>query len=465
METRQHRRPARRSAVLAVAIAAALAGGGASAQSERERELEARVAQLEAIVQQLLDQQQVLRQETAQVKEEQSAQAARLDAIPATSLPAGTAPIQAGTITPGANPGTRFGFGGFIKLDAMLTHTSDGELADGPGAARALYLPGGIPVGGTDEGTDLDAHAQFSRFWLSADTTLDSGDRLRGYLEFDLFGNALGNEAATNTYGVTIRHAYATWNNWLGGQTWSNFQDVAALPDSVDFIGPTDGTTFVRQAQIRYTRGNWSFSAENPETLVTPYYGGSGRISSDDNSLPDLTARYTRKGDWGHFGIAGLLRQLKYENPATGHDDSITGFGISASGRWVLGANDDLRYMLTAGRGISRYIGLAITNDAVVDADGDLDAIDTLAGFVGWRHVFSPKLRTNLFYARSQYDNDVAHTGLGITRMVHSVHANAIWTPLPKLDLGVELIYGVRELESGADGDLARVHFHAKYNF
>jgi hypothetical protein len=48
---------------------------------------------------------------------------------------------------------------------------------------------------------------------------------------------------------------------------------------------------------------------------------------------------------------------------------------------------------------------------------------------------------------------------------VHSVHANAIWTPLPKLDLGMELIYGERELESGADGDLRRLHVHARYSF
>ncbi len=465
MKPQQQGKPPRRTTCLAFAIAASLSGSVAFAQTDRERALEERVAQLEAVVQQLLDQQQTIRSETAAVRTEQSAQAARLDSMPAAApLPAGTAAIQASTLTPGANPGTRLTYGGFIKLDAMATNTGDGELPDGPGGARALYLPGAIPVGGTDEGSDIDMHAQFSRFWLSADTTLDSGDKLRGYLEFDLFGGALGNEAATNTYGVTIRHAYATWNNWLAGQTWSNFQDVAALPDSVDFIGPTDGTTFVRQAQLRYTTGNWSFSAENPETLLTPH-GGGARISSEDNSLPDFTLRYTRKGDWGHFGIAGLFRQLKHENPATNTDDSITGYGVSASGRFVLGPKDDIRYMLTAGRGISRYIGLAITNDAALDPTGELDAIDTLAGFVAWRHAFSTKFRTNLFYARSQYDNDTTNTGLGITRQVHSVHANAIWSPLPKLDLGVELMYGVRELENGADGDLTRLHFHAKYSF
>src|SRR5690606_556444 len=111
-----------------------------------------------------------------------------------------------------------------------------------------------------------DFHAQFSRFGLGVDHVTANGDKLKGYVEADFFGggsNALaGNETATNTYAVTLRHAYVSWNNWLAGQTWSNFMDVAALPDAVDFVGPTDGTVFVRQAQVRYTKGPWSVSLE-----------------------------------------------------------------------------------------------------------------------------------------------------------------------------------------------------------
>jgi hypothetical protein len=461
MTARSITMPKRLALASAIAVATAMSGA-AFAQTDKERELEQRVAQLESMVRQLMAQQEAMRGEHVEVREQQQAQAARLDALPV--VPEGARPIQATTLTPGANPGTSFSYGGFIKLDAMITDTSDGEIPDGS-VGRLLYLPGGIPVGGESESPDMDVHAQFSRFWLAADTTLDSGDKLRGYLEFDLFGGALGNEVATNTYGVTVRHAYATWNKWLAGQTWSNFQDVAALPDAVDFIGPTDGTTFVRQAQIRYSSGPWSISAENPESIITPFEGNAGRIVSDDNSLPDLTARYTRKGDWGHFGIAGLFRQIKLENTTTDIDDSIAGYGLSASGKWVLGAKDDIRYMVTGGRGISRYVGLAISNDAVLDEAGDLESIDLLGGFVAWRHAFSPTFRTNLFYARTDFDNDAELTGLGITKRVHSIHANAIWTPLPKLDLGMELIYGERELESGADGDLRRLHFHARYSF
>jgi hypothetical protein len=437
-------RPSRRPLAVALSLALALPAL-AQAQSERELQLEARVAELERLVRQLVER-----------------EAAAPVAPAAAPAPAGNA-LQATRITPGANPGTTFSYGGFVKLDAMLTDTDGGEIADSS-TGRLLYLPGGIPVGGASEGTDLDSHVQFSRFWFSTDTRLDSGDVLKGYLEMDLFGGALGNEVATNTYGVTVRHAYASWNRWLAGQTWSNFQDVAALPDAVDFIGPTEGTVFVRQAQLRYTNGPWSVSVENPETVLTPFNGNAGRIASDDNNLPDLTARWIRRGDFGHFTVAGLLRQLKHET-TTGIDDSATGFGLSVSGKFQLGAADDLRYMLTAGRGISRYIGLATSNDGVLDGAGRIDTIGVTAGFVAWRHVFSPSLRSNLYWSAAHYDNDIALTGPGITKSVSSLSGNLIWTVLPKLDLGVELRLAERELESGADGDLRRLHFHAKYSF
>src|SRR5690606_8235367 len=141
-----------------------------------------------------------------------------------------------------------------------------------------FYFPGATPVAADGNGraaSYTDVHAQFSRFWLGADTTTDNGDKLKAYIEADMYGggsNAFaGNEVITNTYAVTLRQACVSWNNWLAGQTWSNFQDVAALPDTVDFTGPSEGTVFSRQAQLRYTKGAWSFSAENPQTTITPF--------------------------------------------------------------------------------------------------------------------------------------------------------------------------------------------------
>lgn len=452
-------RAGRRRPLAMALFVALLAPGMALAGTAKEQELEARVAQLEAQVQALLASQQ---QTQAQIADTRT----QLDAVDARhpAPPAGKQPIQATAINSSANPNTTFSYGGFIKLDAMATDTSDGRIADGA-AGRLFYLPSQIPVGdaGADGGDPYtDVHAQFSRFWFSADTVTDGGDKLKAYIEADMYGggsNALaGNETSTNTYALTLRQAYVSWNEWLAGQTWSNFQDTAALPDAVDFVGPTDGTIFVRQAQLRYSKGPWSFSLENPQTTVTSYLGAS-RFNSGDNLMPDLTGRWTAKGGWGHFSVAALLRQFKYG------DETSSGAAVSVSGKFNLGAKDDIRYMANAGSGIGRYMAFGLGTDTVLDANGELHALDGYGGFVAWRHVFSPKLRSNLYYSAAIFDNDPSLIGYGATERAQSLHANLIFSPIPKLDVGAELTFGKRELEDEREGDLKRLQTTVKYSF
>ncbi len=451
-----------RKPLAAALFVALVAPGLALAQTPREKALEARVADLERQVQLLLSAQQQQQGQISQAQEQvsqvQAAQAER------PVVPAGKQPIQATTVTPGAAPGTTFKFGGFIKADFLATQTGDGQLAD-DATGRALYLPGQTPVhgaGGSGQRSDVDynAHAKFSRFNLGVDHVTESGDKAGALVEMDFFGNSLGNQTATNTYGVTLRHAYMYWNNWLAGQTWSNFMDAASLPEAVDFVGPTDGVLFVRQAQIRYTNGGFSVALENPETTLI------GLGNSDRGSLPDLTLRYGWKGDWGTFGVAGLLRQLKVDNNTTGADATKAAGGLTLGGKWVMGGSDTLHYQLTGGEGISRYVGLGITADSAYDAIRDeLHPTGVVAGYVGWRHAFSPKLRTNLIYARSDYDNESAITGNLVTKSVQSIRGNVFYTPMPKVDVGAELMYGVREIENGNKGDIRRVQFTTKYSF
>jgi hypothetical protein len=262
--------------------------------------------------------------------------------------------IQANSITPNAASGTSFLFTGYAKVDGLWTDTPDGEIAEGT-SGRDYYVPSATPIGGVDEGTDFDSHAKQTRLIFGTDTPLDGGDKVSTRFEVDFFGSSLGDQRVTNTYAPVLRHAYVQWREWLAGQTWTNFQDIATLPDSVDFIGPTDGTVFVRQPQVRYTKGGFSASLENPETTITPYVGtlpptstGNDRITTDDSVLPDFTARYTWKGSWGHFSVAGLARELKYEQPSASFKANIWTAAGSLSGKFVLG-KDDIRYMLLGG--------------------------------------------------------------------------------------------------------------------
>lgn len=419
------------------------------AQTAKERELEARIAELEKIVAQL----------AAELSARPGASAAMQSAEKA-EIAQEAANAVAAQMMPAANPGTRFGYGGFIKFDAMTSRTDSGRIAEGS-AGRMFHLPSSIPTGGGNAQTYTDLGAQFSRFWLSADHASDAGDKLKAYIEVDFFGGGssqLGNETATNTHGLTLRHAYVSWNNWLAGQTWSNFMDVAALPDSLDFIGVTDGTVFVRQAQIRYTQGAWSFALENPQTSVQPHLGGA-RYNSGENRLPDFSARWQNKGDWGHFSVAGMLRQYRAQGA------SANGASLSVSGKFNIGTQDDLRYAINIGQGIGRYLALGLGADVMVDAHGELEPLTGSGGFIAWRHAFNDRLRGNLMYAAAHFDNDTDLTGLGITRSTQSLHANLIWSPLPKLDVGAEIGWGERTLENGQSGEIQRIQTSVKYSF
>jgi hypothetical protein len=454
MHDRHDSRPAiRRMIATTLAIAALGCSAGALAQTTKEAELEARIAELEKLV-----------------KELSAKQAAAAPAAPAAAAPAkpAAAPIQTASITPNAAPSTSFLITGFVKADGLFTDTEYGDVPSGAG--RDFYVPGSTPVPGVSgvspessdaESVDFNAHAKQTRINFGTDTILEGGDKLMTRFEIDFYGSAGGNERVNNSNGPVMRHAYVQWRNWLVGQTWSNFMDVATLPEAVDFIGTTDGTTFVRQPQVRYTIGGFSLSAENPETSITPF-GGGAQITADDSRLPDITARYAFKGDWGHIALAGLLRELSYET-ATIDDTSWTG-ALSLSGKFNVFSKDDIRWMLLGGN-LGRYVGLNFANDAVLDSGGDLEGIDGYAGFIAYRHVWTPKLRSTFSYAMQDYDNDSDLTGLTANKSSDSWTINLFYSPLPKLDIGAEYRRANREVENGDNGDLDRLQLTTKYSF
>lgn len=180
--------------------------------------------------------------------------------------------------------------------------------------------------------------------------------------------------------------------------------------------------------------------------------------------VPDLVVRYNMKGDWGTFTVAGTYRELAYNNNA-GIDDSTGGYGISLSGKFVFGNKDDFRWMASTGSGMGRYMGLNTANGAVLDADGNLHAIDSWGAFGSFRHLWSDKWRSNATLGYLSVDNDTELTGMGVTKTASSVHLNLIYSPQPKLDFGIEFMYADREIESGADGDMTRLQFSAKYAY
>ena len=422
---------------LTAAILLGLAGNAGAATNE---ELEARIEQLEATIAMLV--------------------AAQEDSPRLEQLPRPEAKWPTPEDTDGSN--SSYSFGGYVKLDAMVTDYGNGDVAPN-NPIRQFYIPALVPVNGDPtEGPDYRMQAQETRISFKSDHDLANGKSAQTYIELDFFLSDLGNERVSNSFQPRMRHAYFKYDKWLFGQTWTTFQDVAALPENLDFIGPAESTAFGRQPMIRYTSGPLELAIENSQTTLTPNGGGT-RIVTDDDAIPDLTARYTMKlANGGYVKVAGLLRSLYYD--IDGQSDDTLGYGVSVSGKHFFG-RDDVRWMASTGSGMGRYFGVNISNGGVLDADGNIEAISQWGAFASYRHFWRGSWRSNLTVGYTSIDNPVNLTGTGVTKDVYSVHANLLYSPVPRMTIGGEYIFAKRQLESGADGDLSRLLFSAKYAF
>ena len=411
-----------------------------------DAELEARIAALEALVENLSAQLEAERTETDR-------DIVRLERAQPASVAGFSEQVDGMMLGE-----TNVRVGGFIDFDAHVTNLSDGAIGSSS-IARDFHIPGATPIGG-DSTTTTDFTAQASRIFIAGDRDID-GNKISGYFELDFLGSMQGNERVSSSFSPRLRRAYIDVNGLRIGQEWSTFQNTSAIPESASFLTLSDGMIFMRQAQVRFTKGNWQFALENGDTTITPV--GGGRIEADSNTVPDAVVRYNHSGDFGNISFSGLARQLRYET--TGIEEDAFGYALSVAGKLNIGNGDDVRFSLTGGEGLGRYIGLNAANAAAINpVTGELDPIASYGGLIAWRHPFGDTARLNIGYSGLFIDNP-SYVASSMTQSVQSVYGAVLWDIAPRVTMGAELLLGTRENEAGASGDISRFTFSTKYTF
>ncbi|MDH3233903.1 MAG: porin [Alphaproteobacteria bacterium] len=407
----------------------------------------------------------------------EAAQRRKRRVAPAAAVEAGAKPRS--WKLPGTN--TSMQIGGYAKLD--IIYDINGNTGDSIG----LHPADGSPAANRQQHFRL--HARQSRFWIRTWTPTDWGE-LETHIQGDFFG-AGGNQIVSNSDTFRARHLYGRLGPVLAGQTWSAFMILESLPDVLDFSGPA-GTTFIRQAQLRYTHSfgggtTFVFSIENPETSVGAAFnntlagsgvvlngapGGVATIGQDP--IPDFIVGLTHTWGSGRASIRALFRQINY-NDGISISDSVFAWGITGGFGWRFN-NRRTAIGMSAyyGRGIGRYTAAAGNAIAVVaNGAGSAFSLRTVAQYGGqiWiQHRWTDTLRSNLVYGRirNDYIQQVTggkNAGGSATQDNWTIHANLIWRPVPRVDIGVEYIYGFNGLVNSANGELHRVQVSFKYNF
>jgi hypothetical protein len=302
--------------------------------------------------------------------------------------------------------------------------------------------------------------ARQSRLGVQATLPIE-GQSLYTKFEFDMFG--VGDDVGENT--IRLRHAYGEYGHWLAGQTNTLFMDADLFPNTIDYWGPA-GMVFIRNPQIRWTpvKGDSSFAI----AIESPYNDVSNSGTSSlqgDSKLPDFTAQYRSKQDWGHFQIAGILRSLAYETTASGNDpsDSTLGWGVDLSSNFKFGT-DTLRLGVVHGNGIGNYLNDGGGDNDLATNGVDVDAVPLTGIIAYYDHAWDEKWTSAIGYSTIMVDNSELHPASAYSRVEYA-SVNLLKAVNSKMMMGGELLYGTRTDNSGADGNDVRVQFSMKYSF
>jgi outer membrane DcaP-like protein len=352
-------------------------------------------------------------------------------------------------------PGTKtfMKIGGYAKSDATFDPRPAGD--------QERFIPSSIPIPApTANVNNSTISARPSRINVDFLVPTQTARTIRFFLEVDFFGSS--------STTPRLRHAYAQGKNLLVGQTFSNFMDPDAGPDTLDFQGPNSQVS-IRNPQMRYTfrlgkTTTTSISIEKPSSDVsfkTPEF------SSQPNSpSPDGTVQFRHDMDFGHVQLAALFRDISAFLP-DGRSDSVFGWGFNLSGLFKVG-KDNLTYQGAYGNGIARYIndssGLGIDAAVISTLDPRLEAVPMVAAYGGYQHLWFSKLRSSVVYGFLQSENTPAQVSSAFHRSGYGA-ANLIWSPIPQLSFGSEFLYGWRVNKDNSTGNAPRVQISAKYNF
>ena len=352
---------------------------------------------------------------------------------------------------------------GYVKLDAIWSDRSAGVDSVGDQQLSPSLIPVG-PTAGEHKTDQVTFHARQSRLALGTSTPTSYGD-LTTYIETDFFG-ADGNESSTNSNGLRVRHAYGALGRLLAGQTWSNFFDEQAYIETLDFGGPA-GEIFVRQAQVRWTEklahGDWSVSAENPESLVA-VPGNATPFRADSDHSPDFTARVRHTLGGATYSAGALVRNIHVDSAALGANSGKWGGAVAFTGIVAAGKRDDLRFNANFGNAIGRYQVGAFFPDGYLAVDHTLHLAHQSSGYIAFRHFWTPALRSTVEYSAANSTPPGA-TAAGINKSDRSQHLNLIWSPVRAVNLGAEYIHAQRTVVGGDRGSLNRLQFSAQYSF
>ena len=324
----------------------------------------------------------------------------------------------------------------------------------------------------------MDGH-NFSSFRQSRmgvkTTTPTTLGELKTTFEFELFG--VGVDAGQTAF--RLRDVYGELGHFAAGQTDSPFMDGSTFPNSLEYWGP-NGMVYFKNVQFRFS----PLQGDNELVFAAERPGASGDAGIYANRIelqnvqgrfpaPDLSTHYRATRPWGHVQIAGIWREIEWDDLLDDRFDlsgRATGWGINTTSN-VKFAKDTLHLGAVYGRGIENYM-----NDAPIDVGIENNFLNPITPVRGtalpilglmafYDRTWSDKFTSSGGYSRANIDTSDGQNPSDFKTGQYAL-GNLLYYPVPNVMFGGEFQWGRRDNNGdGFRADDYRVQFSFKYNF
>jgi hypothetical protein len=344
------------------------------------------------------------------------------------------------------------------RLDMMMDSRNSGN--------PDRFVPAQIPLEGTPQyggGTQFNMNAKGSQLSLDVRAP-DLPGNFRFYYNNDFFGSG-------GAMGYRLKQLYGQFFNVTAGYTFSIFEDPDIWPDTVDYEGP-NSAVFARQPTARYLwaiNDHWqmNFGVQQPSSDIDGGPAGSPfNGASANNQAPDggFNVRW-EDAKIGHVQFATILRDLGARNPGVVDDQNVLGWGLNLSSGINVFERDSMQAQLTYGEGIFHFANdNFFNNDAAYDASGRLQALPYFGALAGYTHHWSDNFRSTASFGFINLDNELSQ-GPDAYHQTYYGSLNLVWQLRKRLSVGIEGLYGKKEVQSGDSGDVFRTQLGLVYSF
>ena len=350
-----------------------------------------------------------------------------------------------------------------VKFNAKprVDFTSDNQNSGNPDRFVTAQIPvrGQLGYGGSEQ---FNVNTRASQLSFDARAPEMPGN-LRFYYQNDFFGSGSGMQ-------YRVQQLYGQFFNVTAGFTYSVFEDPDAWPDTVDYEGP-NAQIWARRPLVKYMvplNDKWqmNFGIEQPSSETDSHsqtITDSSNISQN-NSAPDGTMNVRwEDSKWGHIQISGVARDIGSTGPGLGNQ-SVFGWGVNLCSSINVFDGDSFQEEVTYGQGIFRYFNDDfVNNDAAYDNSGNLKALPVFGAMGAYTHKWCDDFRSTASFGYVNIDNQ-ASQGPDAYNQTYYSSLNVIWQIRKHLSVGLEGLWGRKEVQSGAWGDVFRVQTAIMYS-